>query len=109
MLLTLQEPLQHDLYEELSKLTKNGPSQEDLSKTVENLLKVRQQNKEHNSYVLGTLYNYYIHGINFDDPANYEDILNGLTTEDVQKVMSSLYADPNRVDVVFVPKEAAMP
>jgi zinc protease len=97
------------IYEELSKLAENGPSQEDLSKTVENLLKVREQNKEHNSYVLGTLYNFYIHGINFDDPANYEDILNGLKTEDVRRVMSSLYDDPNLVDVVFVPKEAAMP
>jgi zinc protease len=97
------------IYEELSKLAEKGPSQEDLSKTVENLLKVREQNKEHNSYVLGTLYNFYIHGINFDDPANYEDILNGLKTEDVRQVMSSLYDDPNLVDVVFIPKEAAMP
>ena len=97
------------IYEELLNLSENGPSQEDLSKTVENLLKVRQQNKEHNSYVLGTLFNYYLYGINFDDPSNYEDVLNGLTRADVQKVMSILYADPNLVDVVFIPKEAAMP
>ena len=97
------------IYDELLKLSENGPSQEDLSKTIENLLKVRQQNKEHNSYVLGTLFNYYLYGINFDDPSNYEDILNGLTQADVQKVMSMLYSDPNLVDVVFIPKEAAMP
>jgi len=50
-----------------------------------------------------------VHGINFDDPANYEDILNALTPGEIQQVMSVLYADPNVVDVVFMPKEAAMP
>ena len=101
--------LKEKVYQELKTLAEQGPAAEDLSKTVENLLKVRQQNKEHNSYVLGTLYTYYVHGINFDDPANYEDILNALTPGDIQQVMSVLYADPNVVDVVFMPKEAAMP
>ena len=93
------------VYAELEKLAGEGPSQEDLNKSVENILKVRQQNKEHNSYYLSALFNYYIYGINFDDPANYEDIVNGLTTKDVQKVMQSFYDDPNIVDVVFVPTE----
>lgn len=101
--------LKEKVYLELDKLVENGPSQEDLSKTVENMLKVRQQNKEHNAYVLGTLFSYYLYGINFDDPANYEDILNELTVGDVQKVMADFYSDPNVVDVVFMPKEAALP
>jgi len=97
------------VYDELEKIAKEGPSEEDLSKTVENILKNREESKEHNAYFLNTIYNYYVHGINFDDPANYEDILNNLTIKDVQKVMEDFYTDPNVVDVVFVPKEESKP
>jgi len=97
--------LKQIVYAELDKLASEGPSQEDLSKTVENILKDRQQSKEHNSYYLSTLYNYYVYGINYNDPANYEDIVNQLTPLDVQKVMQAFYDNPNLVDVVFLPNE----
>jgi len=97
--------LKAKVYLELEKLANEGPSEEDLSKTVENILKTREQSKEHNSYYLGTLYNFYLYGINFDDPSNYEDILKKMTTKDVKKVMKAFYENPNIVDVVFVPKE----
>lgn len=97
------------VYEELEKLAKEGPSEVDLSKTVENILKDREESKEHNSYYLNTLYNYYVHEINFDDPANYEDIVKNLSVNDVQKVMEVFYTDPNIVDVVFIPKEESKP
>ena len=91
------------VYAELDKLAGEGPSEVDLSKTVENILKGREESKEHNAYFMNTLYSYYVHGINFDDPANYEDILNNLTTKDVKKVMKAFYDNPNIVDVVFMP------
>ena len=95
------------VYAELDKLASEGPSEEDLSKTVENILKDRQQSKEHNSYYFSTLLSYCIYGINYDDPANYEDIVNNLTPKDVLKVMKEFYEDSNIVDLVFVPKEEA--
>jgi len=100
--------LKEKVYAELEKLASEGPSEEDLSKTTENILKDREESKEHNAYYLSTLLNYYLYGINFDDPANYEDIVNGLTAEDVQKVMHAFYDNANIVDVVFVPKEEAV-
>jgi zinc protease len=99
------EELKKIVYAELDKLATEGPSEEDLSKTVENILKDRQQSKEHNSYYLSTLYNYYVYGINYNDPVNYEDIVNQLTPKDVQKVMQAFYDNPNLVDVVFLPDE----
>jgi len=96
------------VYAELDKLASEGPSEEDLSKTVENILKDRQQSKEHNSYYLSTLLSYCIYGINYDDPANYEDIVNNLTPKDVLNVMKAFYDQPNTVDLVFVPKEEAI-
>lgn len=99
--------LKGKVYDELEKLASEGPSEEDLSKTLENILKDRQESKEHNVYFLSTLYSYYLYGINFDDPKNYEDIVQNLTAKDVQKVMQAFYDTPNIVDVVFVPKEVA--
>ena len=99
--------LKEKVYAELRALATDGPSEEDLSKTTENILKDREESKEHNSYYLSTLMSYYLYGINFDDPANYEDIVNEITVKDVKKVMQSFYADSNIIDVVFVPKEEA--
>jgi len=98
--------LKEKVIEELEKLAKEGPSEVDLSKTVENILKDREENKEHNAYYLGAIYSYYVHDINFDDPNNYENIVKELTTKDVKKVMKAFYKKPNVVDVVFVPEEA---
>lgn len=98
--------LKDKVFAELENLATKGPSREDLSKTRENILKDRQEAKEHNSYYLSTLFTYYLYGVNFDDPANYEDIVNGLKTEDVQKVMRDFYDAPNMVDVIFVPETA---
>jgi len=97
--------LKEKVFAELEKLANDGPSEQDLSKTVENILKDRQENKEHNTYYLAALYNYYVYGINFDDPANFEDIVNSLTADDVKNVMHAFYDNPNVVDVVFVPKK----
>ncbi len=99
------EELKEKVFAELEKLATQGPSEEDLSKTTENILKDREESKEHNSYYLSTLMSYYLYGINFDDPANYEDIVNGLTAKDVLKVMKAFYDEPNVIDVVFVPQE----
>jgi zinc protease len=99
--------LKEKVFAELEILASEGPSVGDLSKTTENILKGRQESKEHNAYYLSTLFSYYLYGINFDDPANYEDIVKGLTPKDVKNVMKTFYDDPNIVDVVFVPKEAA--
>jgi len=97
--------LKAKVYLELDKLAKEGPSEVDLSKTVENIMKGREQSKEHNAYYLSAIFEYYTHGINYDDPANYEDIIKSLKPKDVKKVMKSFYKKPNVVDVTFVPTE----
>jgi zinc protease len=91
------------VHKELEQLVKEGPSQKDLSKTTENLLKEREQNREHNSYWMSALYRYYIHGYNPDDPSNYEEIVRSVTTKDVKKFMKKFYRKVNMVDLVFNP------
>ena len=93
------------IYKELETLVENGPLQKDLSKTVENMLKDREQNREHNSYWMNTLYRYYIHGYNSDDPDNYEAIIKSITVKDIKKFMKRFYKKANVVDLVFSPAE----
>jgi zinc protease len=104
------DPLKADhlkglVYKELENLIKNGPEQKDLSKTIENMLKDRVENREHNSYWMGTLHNYYVQGYNFNNPANFEDIVKSATTKDIKQLMKKLYKGANVVDLVFSPEE----
>ena len=94
------------VYNELETLMKKGPEEKDLSKTVENILKDREENREHNRYWMNTLYNFYWNGINFNDPENYEEIVRSVTVKDVKKAMKKLYKGANVVDLIFSPLEA---
>ncbi|MFO7852258.1 MAG: M16 family metallopeptidase [Bacteroidota bacterium] len=93
------------VYSEIEKLMEKGPEKEDLDKAVKNILKNREESKQHNSYWMSTLYTYYLSGINYHDPANYEDILNGFTVEDIREAAAALFRDADVVDIVFTPEE----
>ena len=94
------------VYKELQSIAENGPSQKDLSKTAENLLKDREESKEHNAYWMNNLYNYYIHGYNYNDPSNYEEIIKSTSVKDIKKLMKKLMKKANVVDLIFEPSDA---
>ena len=50
--------LKNLLIVEIDKIIENGPTEEDLDKVVKNMLKEREQAKEHNNYWMGTLSTY---------------------------------------------------
>lgn len=91
------------VYREIGKLAKQGPTAEELDKVVKNILKDREQAKPNNGYWMTTLKDYYQNGVNFDLPANYEDIINSMTVKDVKKFAKKYFAKPDVADVVFVP------
>ena len=68
------------------------------------MLKIREQSKLHNQYWSSALYNYYYHGINTDDPANYEDILKAFTIEDIKEIAAEFFTDADEIDVIFKPE-----
>jgi zinc protease len=91
------------IYREIDNIMKNGPSQENLDKSVNNILKNREESKMHNSYWLGTLSRYYSYGINSNDPANYENVLKSFTVKDIQKIASKMFKKADIVDLIFKP------
>lgn len=97
------EELKAIIYNELNNIMKNGPTQEDLDKSVNNLLKTREEARTHNAYWLGTLTRFYSYGINSNDPANYEDILKSFTVKDIKKIADEMFKKANVVDLIFKP------
>ena len=93
------------VYRELDKLMTEGPSQEHFSKAVSNVLKNREESKNHNSYWLNSIYTYYFSGINYNDPANYEDILNALSPSDIKSAAVRIMGNADRTGLIFKPAQ----
>jgi zinc protease len=92
------------VYQIIERIENNGPTAEDLDKAVKNLLKNREQSKLHNSYWMGALTTLYTYSYNSTLAENYENILNKITTADVQKFVKSFVSKADVVDVIFKPK-----
>ena len=93
------------IYREINKLIEEGPTAVDFDKTIKNLIKDREQSREHNKFWLNSLYGYYYNGINTALESNYEKILKEMTTKDVQKFAKDFFADADLIDIIFEPKE----
>lgn len=98
------EHLKSLIYKETENLMKDGPTTEELNKVVANIKKNREQSKQHNSYWLNNIYSEYTTGIKFD-PKGYEDMLDKMTPQEIQKFAQSLFEDADIVDVIFKPKK----
>ncbi len=99
------EELKAIIYKELEDITKNGPRQIDLDKTVSNMLKTREEELEHNSYWANTIRNYYLNGIDRNDSSNYADILNKLTVKKMKKAAKKFLSKADLLEMVFVPEK----
>ncbi|MBN1767019.1 MAG: insulinase family protein [Prolixibacteraceae bacterium] len=92
------------IYREIDKIIDEGPTAVDFDKIIKNLLKDREQSREHNSFWLNSLYSFYFSGINIAKAENYEDLLRNMTQSDIQKFTKKFISDADVADVVFIPK-----
>ncbi|MCF8363579.1 MAG: insulinase family protein [Prolixibacteraceae bacterium] len=91
------------IYREIDKIVAEGPTDVDFDKTIKNLLKDREQAREHNNFWLNSLYGYYYSGINSAIPENYEEVLKNMSKEDVHRFTKGFIENADVADVVFVP------
>jgi len=92
------------LYREINKIAEQGPTIEELSKAVKNLQKNREQSKTNNYYWMRALNSYYTYTVNTTKPENYENILEKMTTSQVQQLTKTLVSKADVVDLIFKPK-----
>jgi zinc protease len=82
---------------ELDQVATQGPSEENLAKVKEFMLKKHAEDLKENGYWLGQLDNYFEE--NIDLSTDYEQTLNAITTADVQQFLKALLDQQNRIEV----------
>jgi len=98
-----KEKLMEIVYGELNELTKNGPSEVNLNKVKEYMLKKHNEDLKENGYWLGAIDEYLFTGV--DEMKDYETIVNSITMGDIQKFASQLISQGNRLEVSMVTPE----
>ncbi len=86
---------------ELTKIAEQGVSAEQIDKSREFLLKDFKNSLERNSGVLG--YISALHTSGLDYIADYQNVANSVTSDDIQKMARSILRDKNRVEVIMYP------
>ena len=92
------------VHEEINKMAQGHIIQVDLDKTLTNYLKERKQQKDYNSYDMSLLTRFYREGYNMNDSKNFEDIINNMTTKDIQNFAKTLLKEAKSYEIVFKPK-----
>lgn len=100
----LAEKLIGIVHAELSKIAKGNIKQDDLDKTLTSYKKQREQAKSNNGYDMSLLTTFYRDGYNMNDPKNFEEVINNITTKDVQKLAKKLQDNGKSFEIVFKPE-----
>ena len=88
---------------ELQRVAKEGPTDEQMSKIKEYMLKKYADNQKENGYWLGNLEEYFYTGM--DMTKDYEATVNAITRADVQKFAADMIAQGNKITVVMTVPE----
>ncbi|MFV0345064.1 MAG: M16 family metallopeptidase [Bacteroidales bacterium] len=90
---------------EIANLIQNGPSKENLDKAIKQMKMNRDELKTNNAYWLSSLVSFAKYGEDINDPANFENILNNMTPQKIQKYAKELIPDANELDLTFMPQQ----
>ena len=91
------------IFTELDNIAKAGPSEGDLNKVKEFMLKKHAEDLKENSYWLGSIDEYLFTGMN--PIKDYEQIVNSITVKDIQKFTDDLFKQKNEIEVSMISPE----
>lgn len=91
--------------EGLRKLAYEGPTEEQMTRTLENFKKGIPEKKINNSYWLGNLLTNEYRGIDYD--AEYEAAVNEISAEGIKEVLQKVLESGNFIEVVMSPDKTA--
>lgn len=98
-----RENLMKIIFAEIENLSKNGPSETNLNKVKEYMLKKHTENLKENKYWLGAIDEYLFTGVNRE--SDYEKIVNSITAQDIRKFADNLFKQKNEVEVSMISPE----
>ena len=92
-------------FDEVEKLQKEGPSKQNMEKVTETLHRQREINLKDNQFWLNALQTYYMNDDNISDIMKYDEMVNKITAEDLQKAANTYFDMNNYVEIVLVPEK----
>lgn len=95
-----REKLMKIIFAELDNLAKEGPSETDLNKVKEFMLKKHAEDLKENSYWMESIDEYWYSGMN--PIKGYEDVVNSITTNDIRKFADDLFKQKNEIEVSMI-------
>ncbi len=100
------EELKQAVFDEIRHFMENGPSEEELSKAKEKMLRERELALRENRFWLNILSNtYYLKDGDFSEFGKYEDIVHSLTEKQIQEAFKNYFNFDNYVSVALRPGE----
>lgn len=98
-----KDKLMKIIFGEIDNLVKAGPSQTNLNKVKEYMLKKHTEDLKENKYWLGAIDEYLFTGMNRE--SEYEKIVNSITAADIRKFADDLFKQKNEVEVSMISPE----
>ena len=87
---------------ELDTLIQNGVTKEEIDNVVNNMLKERNQIKTKNAFVMNTVKDYVLNGVDNSDAKNYEKILSNIKSSDIQRLAKKYFGKKaDCVEIIF--------
>lgn len=98
-----REKLMKIIFAEIEHIAKEGPSETNLNKVKEFMLKKHTEDLKENGYWMGSIDEYLFTGMN--PIKDYEQIVNSITAKDIQKFADDLFKQKNEVEVSMISPE----
>ena len=91
----------------MEKIKKEGPTEVDLNKVKETLIRERETRIKENSFWLSTLQNHFINGDKLLSLEEYKTFVNSFTRDDIKAIANKYLNTESYVQVSLTPSEKA--
>ena len=101
------EKLSQTLLDEMIKIKNQGPTEADLNKVKETMIRERETQIKENGFWLSYLQNHYLLGNKILTLEEYKSLVNSITVKKIRKIANKYLNTENYVQVYLTPKEKA--
>jgi zinc protease len=101
------EKLSQTVLDEMNKIKKDGPTEIDLNKVKETMIRERETQVKENAFWLSYLQNHYLFGNNILSLDEFKALVNSFTIKKIQAIANKYLNTSSYVEVYLTPKEKA--
>lgn len=101
----MADKLTKAVFSEIGKIRKKGPTEVDLQKAKETMIRTRETDLEKNNFWLGKIESVYYDNTDPVSVMNFKDRVNAVSVDELQKAATKLIKPDHYVRVVLLPEE----